>query len=304
MGALTAAPSAFGNAETVPLIKNEIINSDVLGVIGNRGVGTGVKENAPVNQTEAESTAINTNPATHTPKEQAIIEEYQSQTDDVLKEKFEQYLDNPRGEFSRHTISAVSSRQAEDASRILGGDFTGYSNAINSNSIVHILNRHGPNGEEDHSLADLNDASRIGYVLENYDTVEEVTYESGDPDLSAEFRTKDNKPAPMLKYSKKVNGTYYVVEAVPESKYKKFWVVSAYMEKATGGTQAPNANDPGNTPNASLASNPAAFNDSIPTSESAVKRVADGAVVSDKSLGELIRRLKADMNAKNNWKTD
>ena len=66
----------------------------------------------------------------------------------------------------------------------------------------------------------------------------------------------------MLKYSKKVNGTFYVIEAIPESKHKKFWVVSAYM-KTDSGTQAPNAKSPGNTPKASLASSPSAFNDSI-----------------------------------------
>ena len=58
----------------------------------------------------------------------------------------------------------------------------------------------------------------------------------------------------MLVYSKKVNGTYYVVEAIPDTEYKKFWVVSAYMSKKGSGTQAPNAQSPRNTPDASLAS--------------------------------------------------
>ena len=58
----------------------------------------------------------------------------------------------------------------------------------------------------------------------------------------------------MLRYSKKINGTYFVVEAVPQSKHKKFWVVSAYIGTGSG-TQAPDATkDPRNTPNASLAS--------------------------------------------------
>ena len=61
------------------------------------------------------------------------------------------------------------------------------------------------------------------------------------------------------KYKKMVNGTYYVVEAIPESKHKKFWVVGAYMN-ADSGTQAPNAQNPGNTPNASLASSLSANN--------------------------------------------
>ena len=87
------------------------------------------------------------------------------------------------------------------------------------------------------------------YDLHEYDTVEQATYKDGSPDTSAEFRDANNKPAPMLKYRKKVNGTYYVVEAVPESRFKKFLVVSAYMD-ADGGTQASDAVRPGNTPKA------------------------------------------------------
>ena len=34
----------------------------------------------------------------------------------------------------------------------------------------------------------------------------------------------------MIRYPMPVNGTYYVVEAVPETRFKKFWVVSAYAD--------------------------------------------------------------------------
>lgn len=218
----------------------------------------------PAEGAEMPSTAINTDTATHTPEQQAAIEAYQADADETLKEVFQGYLENPNQGFSRHNISSVSQRQAQDAQRLLGGDYAGYRNAINSNGIQHILGEHGPSGTVDHSLADLNDIARMGHVLDNYDNVELVTYESGDTDYSREFRDKNDRPAPMLKFSKRVDGTYYVVEAIPESKYKKFWVVSAYMEKADGGTQAPDANGPRTTPNASLASSPSASTDSIP----------------------------------------
>lgn len=231
--------------------------------------GSEANKNVPA-YTETESTAVNDNPAVHTPQEQRLIEEYKSSTDETLKETFQSYLENPRQGFSRHNINDVSERQAADASKILGGNYTGYKNAINSNGINHILNDHGPFGEVNHSMADLNDPARVGYVLRNYDTVERATYRSGDADLSAEFRDANNNPAPMLKYSKKVNGTYYVVEAIPESKYKKFWVVSAYME-ADGGTQAPNAVRPGNTSGTSLASSPSA-EFSVPQSSTPVNQ--------------------------------
>lgn len=238
---------------------------------GADGVATGGDTNKTASAyTETESTSVNDNPAVHTPQEQAVIEAYKNSTDESLKETFQSYLDNPRQGFSRHNINDVSERQAADASKILGGDYTGYKNAINSNGINHILNEHGPFGEVNQSMADLNDPARVGYVLRNYDTVERATYSSGDADMSAEFRDANNNPAPMLKYSKKVNGTYYVVEAIPESKYKKFWVVSAYME-AGGGTQAPNAVRPGNTSGTSLASSPpAGF--SVPQSGNSVNQ--------------------------------
>ena len=221
---------------------------------------TQVESGTPVRGQEGlqESTSVNTDPSQHTRAEQKVIDSYQDSVDDTIRDTFQEYLDDPGKGFSRHNISDVSSRQAEDAGNLLGGEYKGYKNAINSNGIRHILKEHGPNGTTDHSFVDLNDAARLGFVLENYDDVKIVSYSSGDADLSAEFRTKDNRPAPMLEFSKKVNGTYYIVEAIPESKHKKFWVVSAYMKKADDGTQAPNAIGPGNTPDASLASSSSA----------------------------------------------
>ena len=168
----------------------------------------------------------------------------------------EEYKTNPNRPFARHSISPVAERQAKDAENLLGGSYSGFTNAINSNGIKHILKEHGENGVVDHSMADVNDLARIAYVLDNYDTVNQATYASGDIKYSQEFRGKNNRPAPMLVFSKKVNGTYYVIEAVPDTQYKKFWVVSAYMEKKGGITQAPNAQGQGNTPEASLASLP------------------------------------------------
>lgn len=232
-------------------------------------VTSGQKNN--VSTGEAESTAINTDPSQHTAVEQKVIDEYQAAVDESLREVFEEYYSNPKKGFSRNNISNVSQRQADDASRLLGGNYVGYKNAINANGIQHIIKDHGPDGEVNHSMADFNDAARVGYVLDNYDNVEIATYASGDYDWSKEFRDKDNNPAPMLKYSKKVNGTYYVVEAIPESKYKKFWVVSAYMETADGGTQAPNAKGPENTPKASLVSSQSAVDTMISPAEQIVK---------------------------------
>ncbi len=214
-----------------------------------------------------ESTSVNTDPAVHTEAEQKAIKEYQDAVNEDVKNAVQAHFDGSAKDFTRQAINSVSERQAKDARGILGGEYDGYVNAINSNGITHILEEHGPNGSVDHSLADLNDIARIGYILNNYDTVERTTYKSGDPKYSAEFRDKHNRPAPTLLYSKKVNGTYYVVEAVPDSAYKKFWVVSAYMEanKNEGLTKASNVGQstnpaPDGTPEASLPSQPSIEN--------------------------------------------
>ena len=268
------------NKEAESATLGEVLHDAFVGVLtGGVFQGVGAVANAVGGQkntasgVEAGNTAVNTNPAEHTPQEQAVIDAYQAEENAELKALFEEHHANPRRGFSRRDISAVSERQAADAARLLGGNYTGYKNAINSNGVKHILKEHGPDGTVDRSLADLNDAARMGYVLDNYDGVEVVAYESGEPDLSSEFRTKENAPAPMLKFSKKVNGTYYVVEAIPESKYKKFWVVSAYMQTADGGTQALDANGPGNTPNASLASSLSAADSTVPQPEAEVNGI-------------------------------
>lgn len=224
-------------------------------------------------QQDKESTIVNDNPTQHTKAEQKIIDEYKNSTDNNLLDAFNTYYENRQAPFSRHKISNVSQRQAADASRILGGDYSGFTNNINKNGINHIIDEHGPQGRVDHSMADLNDAARIGYVLDNYDTVEQAVYDrTGEPDTSAEFRDRNNRPAPMLKYSKKVNGTYYVVEAVPDTNYKKFWVVGAYMGNNTAEslTQAPDAQGPRNTPEASLPSQLSA-NENVPQAGNTVK---------------------------------
>ena len=221
----------------------------------------------------AESTAVNTDPEDHTRAEQATIEKYQEAVDQSFKAMIEKYeqADNPG--FMRKTLSKVSQRQANDIAAILGGNYMGFSNAINSNGIQHILKEHGKKGAVDHSMANVNDIARLAYILDNYDSVEQAKYSSGEPKTSKEFRKADNTPAPMLVYKKKVNGTFYAVEAVPDSTYKKLWVVSAYMEKSEGGTQAPNGIPLGNTSETSLTSSPS--KNSVASSSGAVNTPAN-----------------------------
>ncbi|WP_031475558.1 peptidoglycan DD-metalloendopeptidase family protein [Agathobaculum desmolans] len=182
------------------------------------------------------TTAIDTNPETHTPEQMAKINEYVNAVDEGLADFAERYIEDPNAKFGRYTISKVSPRQERWMKDLLGEDFSGYSNAINKGGINHIVKGHGQNGESDNSMGNVLDIARMGYVIENFDRAELLRNSDGSIATSAEFRGKNNDPAPMVRFVKQINGSYYVVEAVAENKYKKLWVVSAYIGKNNSGT--------------------------------------------------------------------
>lgn len=110
------------------------------------------------------------------------------------------------------------------------------------------------------------DIARINYVLQNYD--EAV---AGDA-VSYTFRNRDNTPAKSVLFSKKINGTYFVVEAVPNT--GKVGIVTAFINKK-GTSQVPDAEAPGRNVQNVLASAP----------DSSIADVSDG--VKRYSIGEV-----------------
>ena len=159
---------------------------------------------------------------------QTVIKEYISSVDKSVENFIKTFNENQH--FARHKISNVTENQAADIKRLLGIDVSGFTNAINTNAIRHIEKRHGKNGIADSSMSNILDIARIGYVLKNYDNVE-IAKNELDEVNSSEFRNAKNEPATMIVYSKKIDGTYYVAQAIPDSEYKKLWIVSAYISK-------------------------------------------------------------------------
>lgn len=176
---------------------------------------------------DAESTSVNTNPAEHTAVEQRVIDEYQNATDTGLVDFVQRAAQNPGGT-ERYTLNPVSDRAAADIKNITGVDTAGNQTVLESRMAEHILRRHGENGEADHSMSDINDIGRIQYVLNNYDSV----VDGGTTKAYATPKSNGrNGLAKTVKFSKAVNGTYYVVEAVPDTAKHTTYIVSAYMTK-------------------------------------------------------------------------
>ena len=193
--------------------------------------------NENVTQAEVESTSVNDNPATHTPQEQAVIEAYKQSVNDGLKgfiERVRGLKDNSFRAKIRTEIETQTDNAAQAAATLTGVDTTGYTNIIKGNAVQHIDKRHGVNGTADHSMQNIEDFARIGFVLDNFTDAEIVSAKNVDGDtakLSKEWRNSDNTSAPLVRFSMPVNGTYYVVEAVPASNAHVMAVVSAYMTK-------------------------------------------------------------------------
>ncbi len=61
---------------------------------------------------------------------------------------------------------------------------------------------------------------------QNYDTIELPT----DGEAKG-FLNADQTLAQIVVFRKRIDGTYYVVEALPESKYETLLVISAYKKK-------------------------------------------------------------------------
>ena len=175
-----------------------------------------------------QSTAVNTDPTEHTAIEQRIVEEYQAATDERFSAYIRNIQANGKNGVARFDFKPVSDRAARDILRITGVETKGNATQIEPRMVEHILRDHGKNGRTDHSMADVNDIARVQYVLDNYDDVTD-----GGTTKAYVTNKANGMPgqAKTVLFSKKVNGTYYVVEAVPDTKAKTVFVVSTYMQK-------------------------------------------------------------------------
>ncbi len=146
-------------------------------------------------------------------------------------------------------LGSVSAKAAADIRTITGIDVTGYKVAIEARMIDHILKRHGEYGVADHSMADPADLAKLNYVLNNYDEIV-----SGENTTAYTSRVDNrNKSSKTVVYSKNISGStksYYVAQAVPVTKSRTLYILSAFIGNSKTkkeALQSPNAVRPGAT---------------------------------------------------------
>ena len=119
-------------------------------------------------------------------------------------------------------IGIISENVAKDIQDITGINTLGNKGILDKNTVQHIDKRHGINGIADRCMADDSTLSRIRYVLNNYDGINKGRG-------TRYIRLADGQPAPTVVFYKKINGIYYVVEAVTDAKSKMNRIMSAYI---------------------------------------------------------------------------
>lgn len=165
-------------------------------------------------------------------KNRKVYKEYVRANDKGVIKFAEKAQSGKVGKKASYKLSDVTAEEAEKLKKLTGIDTTGYTHSLKVNSISHIEKKHGSKGLADKSMADMNDLSRMNYVIKNADDVDFVRNPDGSLDLSKEIRNSDGSKAVKIKYTKKIDGHYYVVEAVPDNNKKRLQVVTAYIDKA------------------------------------------------------------------------
>ena len=173
-------------------------------------------------------------PANTVPKEnKKVYKEYTKANNKQIADYVKKVENKNQGKQKFVEVTKVNKPNSDKINELTGVDTTGYTVKLRGQTLEqHIAPRHGANGKADKSMADINDLSRMGYIIDNADRIDYVYDKNGRPKVSREYTNKDSSRANLIMFEKKIDGHYYVVTAVPDTKDKALQVVSSYIKKA------------------------------------------------------------------------
>lgn len=173
-------------------------------------------------------------PANTVPKEsKKVYKEYTKANNKQIADYAKKVENKNQGKQKFVEVTKVNKLNSDKINELTGVDTTGYTIKLRGQTLEqHITPRHGANGNADKSMADINDLSRMGYIIDNADRIDYVYDKNGRPKVSREYTNKDSSRANLIMFEKKIDGHYYVVTAVPDTKDKSLQVVSSYIKKA------------------------------------------------------------------------
>lgn len=172
---------------------------------------------------------------------QTVIQDYLDSNNEEIEEYVKKVIKtDPEVHLKDLKIANPTQKAVSDIKRLLGIDISEYSTYLSADTIRHMRKRHGGNGKANSTMENIEDIARMEYVMEKYDNVFLGN-------LSKEYKNSDGTRARNVVYAKKINGTYYVIQAVPESKKKRLNIVTAFMDKKGALVVANAKNNPDQT---------------------------------------------------------
>lgn len=187
----------------------------------------GTETPAPVpagEQAQRNETAVDDDPAKHTPAQNARIAEYKDSADLKLAE----YVDRVRAgeQPAPYMVTETSDRMRDAMQQLTGLDKVGSVTMLDANAVRHITNRHGGgDGSADGSMRESADVARAAYVLNNFDNAYLAK------DRAEGYMTRNGKRAPIVIFEKKIDGSHVIVEAVCDTKKDTNYIVTEYLAK-------------------------------------------------------------------------
>lgn len=164
---------------------------------------------------------------------QMVIGEYANAVGSDFRSFIDRSIASKGLDKKSYPLSDVTPHLAHQIQKLIGVNPDGYKIEIEPNRVQHIWKYHGENGIENRSMANRDDIARMKYVIDNPDKIEEDT----DPNHTKVYRQPhpylegESKASKTILISKKVNGTYYVVEAVPDSAKNCFYCYCVYGQQ-------------------------------------------------------------------------
>lgn len=192
--------------------------------ISDNAPGEEITGSAITTETPEDTTGKNVIEAPY--DEQKAGRDFIDAVDDDMLKFIDKATSNQTDNKSVYVIGKTTNKLNRAINELTGVDTILFNHSIKANCVRHIIKDHGANGLADQSMSNAEDIARMGYVIQNFDDLDLLDT------TSKEYRDKNQRPAKMIKLSKRVDGTYYVVEAVPDTNAKSLAVVSAYIKKA------------------------------------------------------------------------
>ena len=125
-------------------------------------------------------------------------------------------------------LGTVDSETAKKIHSLTGVNVENFKMAIEARQVEHILKDHGESGKSDRSMANASDVARLEFTLKNYDSL----INAGKSRAYTHMINGRNKTADTVLYEKDIGEkSYYIVQAVPDTKSKTLYIVSSFIGK-------------------------------------------------------------------------